>query len=179
MTLGRFLLAGLLAIALPSVVLYAQNSKYDRSQPLVVEADGATYTDITQTSVFTGSVILKQGSMVITADHVETIVDPEGYQYATASMEKGGLVKFTQKREGTNEVMKAQGNKLIYDGKQNLIVLSNKAQMQRYSAAGKLLDQINGDELVYNQLTEVFESHAVPGVPGRTRVIITPNSNIK
>ena len=88
MTLGRFFLAGLLAIALPSVVLYAQNSKYDRSQPLVVEADGATYTDITQTSVFTGNVILKQGSMVITADHVETIVDPEGYQYATASMEK-------------------------------------------------------------------------------------------
>ena len=179
MTLGRILLTGLIAIAVPSVALYAQNSKNDRGQPLMVEADGATYTDITQTSVFTGNVILQQGSMVITADHVETIVDPEGYQYATASMEKNGLVKFTQIREGTNEVMKAQGNKLIYDGKKNLIVLSNKAQMQRYSATGKLLDQINGDELVYNQLTEVFESHAVPGVPGRTRVIIAPNSNIK
>lgn len=179
MTHGRLLWASLLALTLPAAALYAQNSKGDRNQPLVVEADGATYTDITQTSVFTGNVVLKQGSMAITADHVETIIDPEGYQYATATMEKGRLVKFSQKREGSDEVMKAQGSKLIYDGKQNLVVLSNKAQMQRYNAAGKLLDQINGDELVYNQLTEVFESRPVPGVPGRTRVVITPNSNIK
>ena len=63
MTLGRILLTGLIAIAVPSVALYAQNSKNDRGQPLMVEADGATYTDITQTSVFTGNVILKCESL--------------------------------------------------------------------------------------------------------------------
>lgn len=181
MTLGRFILLPILAVALPMAGLYAQGTKNkDRQQPIVVEADGVTYKDITQTSLFTGNVILTQGTMVIHADQVETIVDPEGYQFATASMaNKSGMVKFTQKREGSNEIIKAQANKLIYDGKQNLVVLSDRAQMKRLSPKGKLIDQINGDELVYNQLTEVFESHTLEGVPGRTRVVITPSSNAK
>lgn len=172
----RFFIPALLALMLPTAFLHAQSGKSDRTQPLNAEADAAQYTDITQTTLFTGNVILTQGSMTIRAERVEAIVDPEGYQFASASMPKGGLVKFTQKREGTNETIKAQASKLIYDGKQNLVVLSNKAQMQRFDAKGKLIDQINGDELVYNQLTEVFESRPVPGVPGRTRVIITPTS---
>lgn len=152
----------------------------DRRLPFVVESDAATYTDITQTSVFTGRVILTQGTTRIEADHVETIVDPEGYQFATATMSaKGGLVQIEQKREGTNEIIKGQAHKLIYDGKQNLILLSGQAQMRRLTPSGQLIDKIDADELVYNQLTEVFESHAKPSGTGRTRVIITPNSQAK
>jgi hypothetical protein len=51
--------------------------------------------------------------------------------------------------------------------------------MRRLTPSGQLIDKIDGDELVYNQLTEVFESRVVPGVAGRTRVIITPNSQTK
>ena len=176
MNFRKYLMPTLMALMLPTTLLHAQNGQSDRTQPLLAEADAAQYTDITQTTVFTGNVILTQGSMSIRAEHVEAIVDPEGYQFATANMPKGGLVKFSQKREGTNEIIKAQASKLIYDGKQNIVVLSNKAQMQRFTAKGQLIDQINGDELIYNQLTEVFESRPVPGVAGRTRVIITPSS---
>ncbi|TDR30809.1 lipopolysaccharide transport periplasmic protein LptA [Hydromonas duriensis] len=177
MTLGRSLLLPLVALIIPAASLHAQNQNSDRQKPITVEADGVTYKDITQTSLFTGKVILTQGSMMIQADQMETVTDPEGYQFATASMtNKSGMVKFSQKREGSNEIIKAQANKLIYDGKQNIIVLSDRAQMQRFSPNGKLIDQINGDELVYNQLTEVFESHTLAGVPGRTRVVITPAS---
>ncbi|MGL4766667.1 MAG: lipopolysaccharide transport periplasmic protein LptA [Formosimonas sp.] len=161
-----------------SSVVWAQQ-KMDRRLPFVVEANEATYTDITQTTVFKGRVILTQGSTRIEADHVETIVDPEGYQYATATMNGAGLVHFKQTRAGTNEILTAQGQKLIYDGRQNLVVLSGQAQMKRLTPQGRLIDKIDADELVYNQLTEVFESHNNPNTHERTRVIITPKTQAK
>lgn len=168
----------LLSACLLSSASLAQVSG-DRRLPFVVEADTASYSDITQTSVFTGRVILTQGTTRIEADKIETIVDPEGYQFATASMTGGGLVRFQQQRAGSNEVIKAKGRQVIYDGKQNLVVLSQNAQMRRLSPSGRLIDQIDGDELVYNQLTEIFESRVIPGASGRTRVIVTPNSQAK
>lgn len=171
----------LTALILVSFALYAQDKQTnnERNLPLHVESDYAVYSDVTQTSVFTGRVILTQGSMKIDADRIETIVDPEGYQYATATMDKNGLVHFEQKRQGTNEVLKAQGQKLIFDGKQNLVVFSKKAQMRRLTTQGKLIDKIDSDELVYNQLTEVFESRALPDASGRSRIIITPKTQTK
>lgn len=171
-TLASFALIALIA---PTLINAAGST--NRNLPFVVEADNAVYTDIEQTSQFSGNVILTQGTMVIHAANVETIVDPEGYQYATAKGGNKGLVHFRQKREGTNEWIDAYGEELIYDGKQNLIHLRSKAIMRRSSPAGKLIDEIKGDELVYNQLTEVFESKNIPGASGRTKVIITPNSN--
>lgn len=168
-------------LALANLGVFAQNKQTtnERSLPLQVESDHAVYSDITQTGTFTGRVILTQGSMRIDADHVETIVDPEGYQYATATMNKNGLVHFEQKMQGTNEILKAQGQKLIFDGKQNLIVFSKKAQMRRLTPQNQLIDKIDSDELVYNQLTEVFESRALPNASERSRAIITPKTQIK
>lgn len=144
----------------------------DRSQPLLIEADKVTYNDVTQTSVFSGRVILTQGGMQIQANTVEVVVDPEGYQYATAQGGANGLSRFRQKREGANDWLEGQAERLIYDGKTNVITLSKRAQARRVDAQGKLLDQITGEELTYNQLTEVFESNVTR--KGRTHVIITP-----
>jgi lipopolysaccharide transport protein LptA len=119
-------------------------------------------------------VVLQQGTMRIQAQTVETLVDPEGYQYATAKGGEKGLVQFQQKRDGTNETIKAQAEQLLYDGKNNVIVLAKHAQAQRVDAQGKVIDQINADELTYNQLTEVFETN--PKNTGRTHVLITPRS---
>lgn len=178
-TILKHTLAGFALTALIAPTLINAAGPTNRNLPFVIEADNAAYTDIEQTSKFSGNVILTQGKMVIRAANVETIVDPEGYQYATAKGGNKGLVHFRQQREGTNEWIEAYAEELIYDGKQNLVHLRNKATMRRLSSAGKLIDEIKGDELVYNQLTEAFESKAVPGASGRTKVIITPNSSQK
>ena len=146
----------------------------DRAQPFTIEADTAVYKDVTQSAQFTGRVILQQGTMRIQAQTVDTVVDPEGYQLATAKGGANGLVQFEQKRDGTNETMKAQAEQLVYDGKTNEIVLAKRARAQRVDAQGKIIDQIEADELTYNQLTEVFETN--PKGTGRTHVLITPRN---
>lgn len=164
------------AVVIPSLINAAPPGS-NRNLPFTVEADNAVYSDVTQTSDFDGNVILTQGNMTIRSNHVQTIIDPEGYQYATATKGKNGLVYFKQLREGTNEWLEAYGQELVYDGKQNLILLKRNAVMRRLTPQGKLIDEVKGDELVYNQITELFESRAIPGVPGRTKVLITPTSN--
>ena len=144
----------------------------DRSQPFTIEADTAQYSDVTQSARFTGRVVLRQGTMQIQSDTVDTLVDPEGYQYATAKGGKKGLVYFEQKRDGSNETVKAQAEQLLYDGKNNVIVLAKRARAQRLDAKGKLIDQIDAEELTYNQLTEVFETNTKG--QGRTHVLISP-----
>ena len=146
----------------------------DRSQPFTIEADTAQYSDVTQSARFTGRVVLQQGTMQIQSDTVDTLVDPEGYQYATAKGGEKGLVYFEQKRDGTNETVKAQAEQLLYDGKNNLIVLAKRARAQRLDAKGKLIDQIDAEELTYNQLTEVFETNTKG--QGRTHVLISPKT---
>lgn len=163
----------LLAFSLPVSLSHAQSAALnDRSQPINIEADAVTYSDVTQTSTFTGHVILTQGAMQIQSNSVEVIITPEGYHYATAKGGANGLVHFRQKRDGANDWMEGQGEQLLYDSKNNLITLAKRAQVRRIDAQGKLMDQINGEELVYNQLTEVFESNV--NRKGRTHVLITP-----
>lgn len=165
----RIFIVSVLLAVLP--LRLTQAGLTDRNQPFTIEADTATYSDVTQTAQFSGRVVLTQGSMQITANAVETVVDPEGYQYATA---KGNVV-FKQQRDGTDEWIQGQGEQLVYDGKDNTITLvgdKQPAQIRRVSAKGGLIDQISGHDLNYNQLTEVFTGNAQG--TGRTHVIVSP-----
>ncbi len=165
----------MLALTLPIGLSHAQSTSLsDRSQPISIEADTVTYSDVTQTSTFAGRVVLTQGSMQIQANAVEVVIDPQGYQYATAKGGANGLVRFRQQRDGANDWMEGQAENLLYDGKTNVITLAKRAQVRRVDSKGQLLDQIRGEELTYNQLTEVFESNV--NRKGRTHVIITPRS---
>ena len=163
----------LLAFSLPISLSHAQSVPLtDRGQPITIEADAVTYRDVTQTSTFTGRVVMTQGSMQIQASTIEVIITPEGYHYATAKGGANGLVRFRQKRTGASDWMEGQGEQLLYDSKTNIVRLAKRAQVRRVDAQGKLMDQINGEELTYNQLTEVFESNV--NRKGRTHVLITP-----
>ena len=119
----------MLALTLPISLSHAQSATLnDRSQPITIEADAVTYSDVTQTSVFSGHVILTQGSMRIQANTVEVVIDPQGYQYATAKGGANGLVRFRQQRDGANDWMEGQAENLLYDGKTNVITLASTTQ---------------------------------------------------
>lgn len=172
LTLGCVCWVGLLSSA--PVANGAGALLSDRGQPFALEADSAEYSDVTQTARFKGQVVLTQGSMRIQADTVETLVDPEGYQFATAKATGAGWVQFEQKSEGSNEVIRARAKQLLYDGKHNVIVLAGQARAQRMTTSGELLDQISAQELTYNQLTEVFETNS--NERGRTHIVIAPRN---
>ena len=71
----------LLLLVLLPVGVYAE--KADREKPINVESDRVTVDDVKQLSVFEGSVVLTQGTMVIRGDRMEVRQDKAGFKQGT------------------------------------------------------------------------------------------------
>jgi len=146
----------------------------DRNQPLHLESDSATVDDATQTSVFTGRVVLTQGTLVIRADKMTVKQDDRGFQYATAL---GNPASFRQKREGIDEYIEGYAERIEYDGKADKLQMFTRAYLKKSN------DEVRGSYISYDATTEFFrvvgggKQAATPGNPeGRVRAVIQPTA---
>lgn len=150
--------------------------KADRNKPVHLEADRATVEDVnrkedSRVSIFTGNVILTQGTMRITADKVIMKEDINGFKQATAI---GDLVTFRQKRDGLDEYVEGWSERVEYDSKTDKIELFRQARLKRGS------DEVQGDYISYEMSSEFFkvigstERGVETGPDKRVRITIQP-----
>ena len=150
----------------------------DREKPIYLEADRATVEDVNRkesnrVSVFTGNVILTQGTLRISADKVIMKEDLHGFRYATAI---GDLVSFRQKRDGLNEYVEGWSQRAEYDSKTDKIEVFRQARLKRGS------DEVQGDYISYDMKTEFFkvigskERGDETGPDKRVRITIQPKN---
>jgi lipopolysaccharide export system protein LptA len=164
---------------------WAAAEKADRNLPMNIEADALRYDDVKQLSVFTGNVVLTKGSILIRGDKLEVHQDPQGFQYGLVTSEPGKRAFFRQKREGLDEHIEGEGERIDYDGRADTVKFTAKAQLRRFQGA-KLNDEFNAGVIVYNNTTDVFTLDGAPGVgsvgsagqpgapAGRVRAMLTP-----
>jgi lipopolysaccharide export system protein LptA len=152
--------------------------KADRYQPLNLAADRQGTLDmVKKTAVFTGNVVITKGSIVIEADRVEIRELPNGTRHATAYGSKTQQATFKQKRDQPNESVFGKADQLEYDEKTDTVRFVSRALAQRL-VADRVVDEITGDILIYDNQAEVFSaaSSATPNRTGggRVRVILAP-----
>ena len=94
------LLAGVLLLAMG---WSAHAERADREQPLHIEADNLLHDEATQTSVFTGNVVITKGTIVLRGAKVEVHQDPQGYQSGVVTAAPGQRAFFRQKRDTPRE----------------------------------------------------------------------------
>lgn len=171
------------ALALAVVTLTAQAEKADRLQKMEVESDQPGKVDLqNQIVVFNGNVVVTKGTMVIRANRIEVRESPEGYQYATAIGSSTHLAGFRQKREGVNEFIEGQAERLEYDSKADTIRFINKASVKRLRGT-EVADEVTGALITYDNTAELFivsggASAATPANPtGRVRAVLTPRQD--
>ena len=58
--------------------------KADRDKPIELESDTMTSNDSKNSSVYTGNVILTQGTLLIKADELTVREDNQGFQHSTS-----------------------------------------------------------------------------------------------
>jgi len=171
------LLAWLALAALP-----AWAEKADRNKPLNAEADALRYDDLRQTSVFTGSVVITKGSILIRGGRVEVSQTPDGFQRATITAAPGQLAYYRSKRDGVDEAIEGQGELIEYDSRADTVQFSRQAVLRRYVGA-TLADETAGGLIRYDNSTDVFtvdgsvqsnRSASNPG--GRVRAVIAPRA---
>jgi lipopolysaccharide export system protein LptA len=168
---SRILLLGLLlGLAWP-----AQAERADRTKPINLESDSMRVDDIQKTSVFEGKVVMTQGTLTIRADKITVRQDKEGHQYGTAS---GNLATFRQKRDGSDEYVEGEAERIEYNGKIDKVEFFNRARLKREPA-----DEVHGNYISYDSRTEYFTvtggaGPSAGGSPaGRVHAVIQPRAS--
>lgn len=169
----------LLSLACALLALTASAEKADKDKPLNIEADAGRYDDLKQVGSFTGNVVVTKGSLTMRAAKIEVRQTPDGYQQGVATAPPGGLATFSQKRDGVDETIRGEAERIEYDGKADTVRLVDRAVIRRYRGA-TLADETAGSLITYDNTSEVFSvtggpSAATPANPaGRVRATLAP-----
>lgn len=145
--------------------LAASALESDRRQPIEIEADQGSLDKGNQNTVFSGNVIIKQGSLNIRADSVQVSRDEQGNQRMQAS---GRPVRFGQTLDGGKGEVKGQANRVQYASNTGVVTLSGNAKVSRGG------DRAEGETIVYNTRSEVYtvKGSKAAGMKGRRRVTV-------
>ena len=157
----------------------AHAEKADRFQPLNFAADAARVEDKQRLNILSGNVEISKGSMVVRSDRVEVRQNADGTQTATAIGGPGGRAYFRQKRDGADEFIEGEAERIVYDGKTEIVRFTGRALMRRLQGQS-VNDQVTGPVIVYDNKTSVFQvegSSDGAASSGRVRGVITPRSS--
>ncbi len=176
----RFAHAALLGALLSALLSGpALAERADRDQPMNIESDALRYDDARQTSVFTGNVVVTKGTIVIRGGQLDVRQDPQGNQFGTVVGAGDALAFFRQKREGVDEHIEGEAQRIDYDSRADTVKFTGRAVLRRYK--GSLLnDETRGSVILYDNKTEIFTVDGGPGSrtpanpSGRVRAMLTP-----
>jgi len=147
----------------------------DRDKPVHLEAARVTVDDVKRVHIFEGNVVLSQGTLVIRTAKLVVTQDAEGFQKGVATGGEGGLARFRQKREGKDEYIDGEAERIEYDSRGEKAEFFNRAFVK--SGA----DEVRGHYISYDGRTEQYLVTATPGASpgskeGRVTAIIQPKS---
>lgn len=156
----------------------AAAERADRSRPLTLESDApCTVNLIKQVSVCSGNVVVTQGTMQLRAGRLEMRQTPDGYQIVSAEGSAATPATYRQKRDGVDQTVEGQAQRIVYDGKADTLRLEGDAVVRLLGGA-RTLDEIHGRTIVWDAQAEQLSAEggasgeANPG--GRVRVVIAP-----
>ena len=161
----------MIALALPALA-----EKADREKPINIEADRVSLDDITKVQIFEGNVVLIQGTLQLRTNRLVVTQDADGFQKGVATGGARGLAYFRQKREGKDEYIEGEGERIEHDAREEYTQFFIRAWVK----SGE--DEVKGQYISYNALTEKYlvttgtgeQRSAVGAQQARVRAIIQP-----
>ena len=172
----------LLPLALLAVVLLgavpARAEKADRSKPMVVEADRSGSVDLQRAVVvYSGNVVITQGTLLLRAENIELRETPDGYRAATATGVPGKPALWRQRRDGVDETVEGSADRIELDGQADTLRFIGNSAVRRLRGS-VVADEITGGTIVWDNTSEVFRVEGGTVTPvnptGRVRAILSP-----
>lgn len=170
--LGLALAASLLPPA-ASAQPAAATSKAERDQALTFDAGQVRIDGKRKLRVLSGGVELRRGDFVLKASEVEVRDGPQG-ALASALSAPGQVASFRQKREGFDETVEGQADRIDYDAAAGTVRLVGKAVLKRLRGS-TVSEEVSGQTIVYDHERETFEVQGgAAGSGGRVKGTVTP-----
>ena len=155
----------------------ARAEKADRDKPVNIEADRVSVDDVKKVQVFEGNVQLVKGTLIIRAERIVVTQDDDGYQRGVATGTPGQPPRFRQKREGQDDFIEGEGERIEHDAK------AEKTEFFNHAWVKSGLDEVRGQFISYDARTENYfvtsglnGGRAKPGSTDRVRAIIQPKN---
>ena len=155
----------------------AQAEKADRDKPANIEADRVSVDDVKRIQTFEGNVQLAKGTLIIRAERIVVTQDDDGYQRGVATGTASTLPRFRQKREGQDDYIEGEAERIEHDAKAEKTEFFNRAWVK----SG--LDEVRGQFISYDARTEKYfvtsgpnGTRAQPGSGDRVRAVIQPRN---
>ena len=171
------------ALALASAGAHAE--KADRGKPMSVTSAGQApdVVDLKKHSaVFTGDVVITQGTLEIHADRVEVSEDPDGQRLGYAFGSANRPATFRQKRDGVDEYSEGDAQRIEYDSAANRVRFVGAAHLRMLKGT-IVTDQASAALITYDTATDTVklgsggtEGAAASSAGGRTTVVFTPKA---
>lgn len=148
--------------------------KADREKPVNLEADKITVDDAKKLHILEGAVQLVRGTLVIRTEKLTVSQDADGFQKGTAFGGAGGLARFRQKREGKDEYVDGEAERIEHDAR------TEKTEFFGRATVKSGLDEVRGQYISYDGRTENFLVTSGAGASGkqeRVRAVIQPKNS--
>ena len=169
-----------LVFLLACVLAHAE--KADSLQPLSIRAESQTYDGNKKVTVYTGSVRMTKGTLIINADRLEVVEDANGGKIGTLFSNPGKLITYRQKRDGGPDLWaEGEADKVVYDDTLELIKLFNNAKLVLLDGK-KRTHESSGIYISYDSRTDFMQVHntldgnSTPGA-GFTNAVIYPSDD--
>lgn len=154
------------AAALALVAAPAAAERADRDRPVNLEADRITVDDAKKVHIFEGNVTLTQGTLVIRSSRLVVSQDAAGFQKGVAT---GAPARFRQKREGSDEIVEGEAERIEHDARSEKTEFFNRAWVK----SG--LDEVKGHYIAYDALTERYLVTSATDAKG----LVTPGNRVR
>lgn len=143
----------------------------DRKQPISLEADAAEMDEAKGHYIYSGNVVVTQGSMIISAHTVEIIMDDNNnIDSFIADGNDAAQAHLQQKVESDSSLLEAWANNLVYDVSADVITLSGNAALHQRG------NQFSGDVINYSVADEKVKASAKPSSKQRVKMIFNPSN---
>jgi lipopolysaccharide export system protein LptA len=133
----------------------ARAERADRTKPLEFQAQAVRIDEKQRLRVLTGEVQISKGSLLIRAETIEVREIAGGYLVAAIGA-PGAAATFRQKREGVDEQVEGQAERIEYDTRAEKVLLSGQAAMRRLRGT-RVADEVTGHLIRYDNVAELYE----------------------
>lgn len=161
--LSRLLLTGVLLYSVCGSV-WALSS--DRTKPIQIEADHADINEKTGKSIYTGNVVVVQGSLRITATLLTVYTQDKVFNKMIST---GNPTTFRQRPDGKDQDVVGQGKRIEYLGTQDIAYFFDNAKLEQAGSTFK------SDRIAYDILNDKVNAGITSG-KDRVKIIIQPQS---
>jgi len=149
--------------------------KADRDKPMMLEASRISIDDAKKIQILEGDVVITKGTLILKAERIIISEDRYGFQKGTAFAAPGGKAIFRQKREGRDDYVEGEAERIEYNSNSEVAELFHRARVR----SGE--DEVKGDYIWYDAVSEKFlasaaEARDPKAAPARVRAIIQPRT---